>query len=253
MKIQCDLCKGTLEMEAGGKRAKCVNCGMSYSWERIQEMLAESQQAETEQTESEQEDNQAEEIVDEPVIYDAKWEEASTDDDETILRYIPLEVELHAPSNVSFWEKIGWDLYNTGNCEFSVDFSDDTLSKLFPEEYALYKQKYDAATKPSEQIEAIGILSAKTAFEVQLTEEQMAVLKLLMDALVHCEAVEPEQLSPTWEIRLNYPNHDVKHEIRGRIDESSAELVQLKEFFLDLFREHIGKRYPWIFYLNMGQ
>jgi len=39
MKLVCDICGGELEMEVGGKRAKCVNCGMTYSIERLKEKL----------------------------------------------------------------------------------------------------------------------------------------------------------------------------------------------------------------------
>jgi len=39
MKICCDLCRGTLQMNAGGQDATCLNCGMTYTMERLRRML----------------------------------------------------------------------------------------------------------------------------------------------------------------------------------------------------------------------
>lgn len=41
--IKCDVCNGALEMEAGGRTATCVVCGMRYSVERLQEKLCATQ------------------------------------------------------------------------------------------------------------------------------------------------------------------------------------------------------------------
>lgn len=38
-KLLCDICGGPLEMKAGGKGAACAGCGMTYSVERLKEML----------------------------------------------------------------------------------------------------------------------------------------------------------------------------------------------------------------------
>lgn len=42
MKLKCDLCDGQLEMNPGGQGASCVNCGMTYSLERLREKLAQN-------------------------------------------------------------------------------------------------------------------------------------------------------------------------------------------------------------------
>lgn len=39
MKICCELCGGSLRMNAGGKDAVCVNCAMTYPVDRLREML----------------------------------------------------------------------------------------------------------------------------------------------------------------------------------------------------------------------
>lgn len=39
MKLTCDLCGGALQMTPGGGLAHCVNCGLEYSQERLQEKL----------------------------------------------------------------------------------------------------------------------------------------------------------------------------------------------------------------------
>ena len=38
-KIQCDVCGGTVVMQAGGKTAACEKCGMVYSIERVRELM----------------------------------------------------------------------------------------------------------------------------------------------------------------------------------------------------------------------
>lgn len=40
MKITCDLCGGALQMNPGGRGATCTECGLTYSMERLREMLA---------------------------------------------------------------------------------------------------------------------------------------------------------------------------------------------------------------------
>lgn len=42
MKICCDLCGGTLQMNAGCQDALCLTCGMSYTMERLRRMLNEA-------------------------------------------------------------------------------------------------------------------------------------------------------------------------------------------------------------------
>ena len=39
MKLTCDICGGTLQMNSGGTGATCVNCGMTYSVDRLREKL----------------------------------------------------------------------------------------------------------------------------------------------------------------------------------------------------------------------
>lgn len=42
MKLTCDLCGGELQMNAGGQDATCLNCGLTYSIERLKEKMAAS-------------------------------------------------------------------------------------------------------------------------------------------------------------------------------------------------------------------
>ena len=39
MKLTCDLCGGTLQMNAGGKDASCKNCGLCYPMDVLREKL----------------------------------------------------------------------------------------------------------------------------------------------------------------------------------------------------------------------
>jgi len=39
-KLQCDICGGTLEMQSGGNKCICSNCGMTYATERVKEIYA---------------------------------------------------------------------------------------------------------------------------------------------------------------------------------------------------------------------
>lgn len=39
MKLTCDVCGGELQMTSGGQTAVCVNCGITYSIERLREKL----------------------------------------------------------------------------------------------------------------------------------------------------------------------------------------------------------------------
>lgn len=39
MKLTCDLCGGTLQMNLNGQGAVCTNCGLTYPMERLREML----------------------------------------------------------------------------------------------------------------------------------------------------------------------------------------------------------------------
>lgn len=43
MKICCDLCGGTLQMNTAGQDATCLTCGMSYTMERLRRMLQSAQ------------------------------------------------------------------------------------------------------------------------------------------------------------------------------------------------------------------
>lgn len=72
MKIACELCGGTLLINAGGKNVTCTACGLNYTMERLREMLAESNSTKQEppvQSPPEREQ-------DTKVIYDVKeWTE----------------------------------------------------------------------------------------------------------------------------------------------------------------------------------
>ena len=39
MKLTCDICGGELEMQSGGNKVVCVDCGMTYSVSRVKEKL----------------------------------------------------------------------------------------------------------------------------------------------------------------------------------------------------------------------
>ena len=39
MKITCDLCGGSLQINMGGQGATCLSCGLTYPMERLREML----------------------------------------------------------------------------------------------------------------------------------------------------------------------------------------------------------------------
>jgi len=39
MKLTCDVCGGELQMASGGQSALCVNCGITYSIDRLREKL----------------------------------------------------------------------------------------------------------------------------------------------------------------------------------------------------------------------
>ena len=39
MKLKCDLCDSALQMNLGGKSATCTGCGLTYSMDRLKEML----------------------------------------------------------------------------------------------------------------------------------------------------------------------------------------------------------------------
>lgn len=55
MKLTCDLCGGELQMQAGGQRACCANCGLEYSQERLVEMLKDNTQVRPEVKQEQQE------------------------------------------------------------------------------------------------------------------------------------------------------------------------------------------------------
>lgn len=42
MKLTCDLCGGTLQMNLGGQGASCTGCGLSYTMDRLREKLSQS-------------------------------------------------------------------------------------------------------------------------------------------------------------------------------------------------------------------
>ena len=51
-KLQCDLCGGPLNVQAGGQRAACENCGLVYSAERLRELLADGKETAPPQAEA---------------------------------------------------------------------------------------------------------------------------------------------------------------------------------------------------------
>ncbi len=42
MKLTCEICGGTLEVQAGGHLVICLDCGLTYSKKRLQELIAQS-------------------------------------------------------------------------------------------------------------------------------------------------------------------------------------------------------------------
>lgn len=48
--MKCDICKGMLVVDAGGKTASCINCGMKHSIERIREKMMKTQETPTDPT-----------------------------------------------------------------------------------------------------------------------------------------------------------------------------------------------------------
>ncbi len=250
MKIKCDLCGGELLMDAGGQTASCVDCGMKHSVERVREKLATH---EVKEPSVPDEKPIVEEIFDaewepeEPETYEAEWAVAY-DTDEMSTRYLRFSARMLAPqwAGSAPWEKIEWDIFSSNNCEFFIEFREDALAKRFPAEYTLSKQKYAKAQKPSERIDALGIITSKTAFDVALTPEQLEKLDRLLEAFTNCEADVINPMEPVWEMELNYPNHDVKHQIRGDINDGTEVLMELATFLLEIFHRNFKERYPGI-------
>lgn len=257
MKIKCDLCGGELQMDVGGQTASCVDCGMKHSLERLREKLAEAEAKKP--SASEKETIVEAEIFDseweptEPETYDAEWD-ITYDTDEMSTRFLRFSAKMLAPPGADStpWEKIEWDIYSFNNCEFSIDFRDDVLAKLFPAEYRLYHQEYAKAQKVSEQIDAIGIIMRKTAFDVALTPEQLERLDPLLEVFTNCEASAANPSQPVWEMELNYPNFDLKHKVLGSIGEGNEVLMKLKDLLLKIFTEHFRERYPWIYSIDLN-
>lgn len=250
MKIKCDLCGGELLMDAGGQTASCVDCGMKHSLERVREKLATH---EVKEPSVPNEKPIAEEIFDaewepeEPETYEAEWEPVLSPDESYYTRYLRFSARMPSPWAVSTpWEQIEWDIWSSNNCEFSIDFRDDVLEKLFPAEYARYQREYANAQKPSEQIAAIGRLGRLTSFDVTLTPEQLEKLDRLLEVFTNCEADVINPMEPVWEMELNYPNHDVKHQIRGDINDGTEVLMELATFLLEIFHRNFKERYPGI-------
>ena len=249
MKIKCDLCGGELQMDAGGQTASCVDCGMKHSLERLREKLATH---EVKEPSVPNEKLIAEEIFDaewepeEPETYEAEWEPVLDPDESYYTKYLRFNAQLYPNSDKDSWEKIEWDIWSEGNCEFHIDFYDDVLEKLFPAEYARYQREYANAQKPSEQMAAIGRLGRLTSFDVTLTPEQLEKLDRLLEAFTNCEADVINPMEPVWEMELNYPNHDVKHQIRGDINDGTEVLMELATFLLEIFHRNFKERYPGI-------
>ena len=247
MKIKCDLCGGELLMDAGGQTASCIDCGMKHSVERVREKLATHEAKEPSVSE---EKPIVEEIFDaewEPETYEAEWEAVLDPDESYYTCYLRFSARMPSPWAVSTpWEKIEWDIWSSNNCEFSIDFRDDVLEKLFPAEYARYQREYAKAQKPSEQMAAIGRLGCLTSFDVTLTPEQLEKLDRLLEAFTNCEADVINPMEPVWEMELNYPNHDVKHQIRGDINDGTEVLMELATFLLEIFHRNFKERYPGI-------
>lgn len=253
MKIKCDLCGGELLMDAGGQTASCVNCGMKHSVERVREMLAGTPGQPTEITPEEPQDNDSdaewEPLEADPLQEeeDAEWEPVLSPDESYYTRYLRFSARMPSPWAVSTpWEKIEWDIWSSNNCEFFIEFREDALAKRFPAEYARYQREYANAQKPSEQMAAIGRLGRLTSFDVTLTPEQLEKLDRLLEAFTNCEADVINPMEPVWEMELNYPNHDVKHQIRGDINDGTEVLMELATFLLEIFHRNFKERYPGI-------
>ena len=249
MKIKCDLCGGELLMDAGGQTASCVNCGMKHSLERVREKLATH---EAKEPSVPNEKLIAEEIFDaewepeEPETYEAEWEPVLDPDESYYTKYLRFNAQLYPKSDKDSWEKIEWDIFSSNNCEFFIEFREDALAKRFPAEYARYQREYANAQKPSEQMAAIGRLGRLTSFDVTLTPEQLEKLDRLLEAFTNCEADVINPMEPVWEMELNYPNHDVKHQIRGDINDGTEVLMELATFLLEIFHRNFKERYPGI-------
>lgn len=252
MKIKCDLCGGELLMDAGGQTASCINCGMKHSVERVREMLAGTSGQSTEITPEEPQDNDSDaewEPLDADPLQeeeDAEWEPVLDPDESYYTRYLRFNAQLYPKSDKDSWEKIEWDIFSSNNCEFFIEFREDALANRFPAEYARYQREYANAQKPSEQMAAIGRLGRLTSFDVTLTPEQLEKLDQLLEAFTNCEADVINPMEPVWEMELNYPNHDVKHQIRGDINDGTEVLMELATFLLEIFHRNFKERYPGI-------
>ena len=86
MKLTCDLCGSALQVTLGGQSASCPSCGLTYSMERLKEMLnaqtsvtAESTEAESKKSDSsKQESNKS--VTQEDIVYDVtEWEKPETE------------------------------------------------------------------------------------------------------------------------------------------------------------------------------
>jgi len=75
MKITCDLCGGALQINMGGQGATCTTCGLTYSMERLREMLTGNQSVKPEPPKPEPPKPEPEKPVKE-IIYDpVEWVE----------------------------------------------------------------------------------------------------------------------------------------------------------------------------------
>ncbi len=273
-------------MNTGGKSASCTACGMVHSIERVREMLSETTSQDTlnspfnkdakqidagltsepiakislnEESDSEWEtlndfpeedeaDSEWESVYDDSLENeeDSVWEPVLDPDESYYTRYLLLNAKLYPKSKEDSWELIEWDIWSEGNCEFHIDFYDAAMSKLFPEDYLLCQKKKAKARKISDRIEAIHDLYENVWWDIQLSPEQLKKLDSLLEAFTTCEASAINPSQPVWEMEQSYPDHDLKHKVRGSISEENEVLMKLKEFLLEILVKNIRERYPWI-------
>lgn len=98
MKIMCDLCGSQLQMNADGQGAVCVNCGMTYTLDRLREKLnANKPKEDIPSAQGNQTMYSSPKTADDDVIYEAAWK--VVDSDPKV--YIPLH-----RANIPYREKV---------------------------------------------------------------------------------------------------------------------------------------------------
>ena len=261
MKIKCDLCGGELLMDAGGQTASCVDCRMKHSLERLREKLATHEVKELPATD---EKTIVEEIFDseweleEPETYEAEWEPVLDPDESYYTKYLRFNAQLYPKSDKDSWEKIEWDIWSEGNCEFHIDFYDAAMSKLFPRDYVLCQNKKEKANGSiTKRIDAIRDLYEDVRWNIQLSPEQIDIVDTLLaafnDPKTALNGMKNQGSSEySWEMSTCYPNHDTRREFKGAVDESNETLMQLKGFLLEILLQNVSERYPWIYNIDLN-